>query len=186
FGLERSMSVGAISSLNRTLEVQQNWVIKSIIQIDASINPGNSGGPLLNLRGEVVGMNTAIAPLGQGLGFSTPINKARLMMPQLLRGEVVRAWLGVSTQPVTAKVDRELNLDGRNGALVVEVAPKSPADRAGLREKDLITGIDGEVVTDPRALALKVAELQVGSTVRFTIRRDGKSLIVPVVLGRQP
>lgn len=183
FGLSHTVTTGIVSQLGRVIGLGP---YDDFIQIDASINPGNSGGPLLNLRGEVIGINTAIAPMGQGLGFSTPINKAKLVMPQLLRGEVVRAWIGVSTQAVDAALDRELGLGGHRGALIIGVGSGSPAERAGLRVKDLITGIDGTEVTDPRDLAFRIAEMRVGSTVRLTIRREGKELTVPVVLGRQP
>jgi len=183
FGLSHSVSAGIVSQLGRTIG---QGPYDDFIQTDASINPGNSGGPLVNLRGEVIGVNTAVAAVGQGLGFAVPINKAKLLMPQLLAGKVVRAWLGVQTIDVNEEMARELDLDVAEGARVLKVTDDSPAKRAGIRTDDVIVGLGGKRIVESRELAFVVAKRKVGEEVQVDVIRNGRKLSLKTRLEEQP
>ena len=178
FGLERSMTVGVISATGRSnmgIETYENF-----IQTDASINPGNSGGPLLNIHGEVIGINTAIVAAGQGIGFAIPIAMAKPIFTQIMqKGTVSRGYMGVTIQPVTEDLARSFGLKQARGALVNDVIKGGPAQKAGIRQGDVITAFNGSEVKDPSHLQRLVAEQGVGRTARVTLIRDGK----PVELG---
>jgi serine protease Do len=182
FGLDRTVTVGVISATGRSnmgIETYENF-----IQTDASINPGNSGGPLLNVYGEVVGINTAIVAAGQGIGFAIPINMAKQIVSQLIsKGNVTRGWLGVSIQPVTAEVAQSFGLKKAQGALVSDIMAGSPAERAGIRQGDIITSFDGKEIKDPRQLQLVVAETPIGKQVPVELFRDGQSQKVTLAIG---
>jgi serine protease Do len=153
------------------------------IQTDAAINPGNSGGPLFNLRGEVVGITTAIIPRSQ-FGFAIPSNQAKRVLLQLKeRGKVIRGWLGVVVQQVTFGMADSLDLQEAQGALVSEVLAESPAGRAGIRRGDVILRFGGKPVRDVRDLPKMVAETPVGSEAEVGIQRDGKPLTVRIWIG---
>ena len=173
FGLDRTMTVGVISATGRSnvgIETYENF-----IQTDASINPGNSGGPLLNVYGEVIGINTAIVAAGQGIGFAIPINMAKPVFSQLIqKGSVSRGYMGVTIQPVTEELARSFGLKQAKGALVNDVIKGSPADKAGIRQGDVITALNGSEVKDPSHLQRLVAETGVGKTAKISIFRDGK------------
>ncbi len=159
---------------------------QDFIQTDASINFGNSGGPLCNLRGEVVGINTAINPGGQGIGFAIPINLARHVADQLIaHGQVQRAWLGVSLNELTPDLAEGLNLGSTEGVVITNVAAGTPADRAGLRRGDVILEFDGQKVTDLQKFRLGVADTPVGKRVPVLVLRDGKRLTLNVTLGER-
>ncbi len=144
------------------------------IQTDASINPGNSGGPLFNMRGEVVGINTAIIPHGQGIGFAIPINTAKPLIPQLVeKGTVTRGFLGVSIQSVTPDLAEALKISDGSGALVTDVIPDGPGNKAGIRRGDVIISFDGRMVRDSHDLPALVAATPVGKEVGVTVVRDG-------------
>lgn len=192
FGLERTMSVGSISSLNRTLEVQRNWVIKSIIQIDASINPGNSGGPLIDAHGRLIGMNTAIASRvaqSAGIGFAIPANLIRRVVPELIQyGRVIRGDIGITHVTVT-----------ENGLRIARVTPASPAEKAGLRgpkvtrrgpvsivdrgAADIITAINGHSVKTAAEFLGYIENMKPGDIVQLAVLRGGQSQVVEVTLG---
>ncbi len=181
FGLERSMTVGIISATGRSnmgIETYENF-----IQTDASINPGNSGGPLLNIHGEVIGINTAIVAAGQGIGFAIPIAMAKPIFTQLVqKGAVSRGYMGVTIQPVTEEIAGSFGLKQARGALINDVLKGSPADKAGIRQGDVITGFNGSEVKDPSHLQRLVAEHGVGKSARVTVFRDGKTVELSMTL----
>jgi len=174
FGLDQTVTVGVISATGRSdvgIATYENF-----IQTDASINPGNSGGPLVNLRGDVIGINTAIVASGQGIGFAIPVNMAKRIIEQLIeKGRVARGWLGFSLQPLTAELAQSLGAKSREGALVASVSSGGPAEKAGLQQGDLILTYDGSKVDDPQHLQRLIAESQIGKTVSLTYLRKGKS-----------
>ncbi|HXC93506.1 MAG TPA: DegQ family serine endoprotease [Geobacteraceae bacterium] len=173
FGLDRTVTVGVVSATGRSnmgIETYENF-----IQTDASINPGNSGGPLLNVNGEVIGINTAIVAAGQGIGFAIPVNMAKRVVEQLIKkGSVTRAWLGVAIQPVTEDIAASFGLQKAKGALISDVMAGSPAEKAGLRQGDILISFDGKEIKDARQLQLVVAETPIGKSVVAEIFRDGK------------
>ena len=150
FGLTGGPTVtaGIISSLNRNVQFENG--ILELVQTDASINPGNSGGPLINTRGEVVAINTAKIPYGQGIGFAVPINTVKSILTDLIEnGHVKRPWLGISTVKIDSNIARYYRLPIAEGALIIKVEPYSPADNAGLRRGDVIEEIDGNKIQSP-------------------------------------
>ncbi len=179
FGLDSTLTVGVISATGRTdvgIEDYENFV-----QTDASINPGNSGGPLLNIYGEVVGVNTAIVASGQGIGFAIPINLAKLIADQLIStGEVTRGWLGVSIQSLDAELAASFGLDRVTGALVTQVLPDTPAAVAGLRRGDVLLTFDGKPVRGVRELQLLVASSPLGREIPIEVLREGTRLTLGV------
>ncbi|MFA5027000.1 MAG: Do family serine endopeptidase [Candidatus Methylomirabilota bacterium] len=184
FGLDHTLTVGVVSATGRSevgIATYENF-----IQTDASINPGNSGGPLLNIRGEVIGINTAIVASGQGIGFAIPINMARKIMADLVKqGKVTRGWLGVGIQPLTPELARSFGTNGE-GILINQVMPKSPAEAAGLKTGDVILTIQGTAIKDPRQLQRHVAEAEIGTTLDLTILRDRQTQTVRVRVGEMP
>jgi serine protease Do len=181
FGLDRTVTLGVVSGTGR--ENMNLSRYENFIQTDASINPGNSGGPLFNVHGEVIGINTAIINFAQGIGFAIPSNMARLVMQQLLaHGKVVRGWLGVGIQPVTAELAGKFGVSEGEGVLVNEVFENDPAARAGIKPGDIITKVDGKIVDTPNMLSRLIATLEPGATVGIEIVRDGKRQVVPVPL----
>ncbi|NTV49103.1 MAG: DegQ family serine endoprotease [Geobacteraceae bacterium] len=181
FGLDRTMTVGVISATGRSnmgIETYENF-----IQTDASINPGNSGGPLLNVYGEVIGINTAIVAAGQGIGFAIPVNMAKPIFSQLIqKGSVSRGYMGVTIQPVTEELAQSFGLKQARGALVNDIIKGGPADKAGIRQGDVITALNGNEVKDPSHLQRLVAEAGVGKSAKITIFRDGKTLELSMTL----
>ena len=184
FGLDHTVTAGIVSAKGRK-EVQPGSepMYANFIQTDASINPGNSGGPLLNMAGEVVGINTAIVRSGQGIGFAIPSNMAKTLIPQLARGKVERSWLGVALQEVTPPLAESMGLDRAEGALVRNVYPKSPAKAAGLQAGDIIISFDGKPVKDSSDLPWMAAIAGVGVEVEVTLVREGKQIKKSVVMG---
>jgi serine protease Do len=184
FGLDHTVTAGIVSAKGRVIGAGP---YDDFIQTDASINPGNSGGPLLNMRGEVVGINTAIVPNGQGIGFAIPINTAKPLIPQLVStGKVTRGYLGLNMQTLTPALTQTLKLSDRKGALVSEVTPGSPAAKAGLQRGDVIVTFDGKQVESAHDLATLVAATPVGKNVSVMILRDGNKQTVPLTVGRMP
>ena len=184
FGLEQTVTAGIVSAKGRIIG---SGPYDDFIQTDASINPGNSGGPLLNLEGEVVGINTAIVASGQGIGFAIPINLADGIIAQLKdTGEVSRGWLGVGIQNLTPELAEYYRLEQKEGVLVTQVYEGDPADEAGIKEGDIIVGIDGKDVKTSRELSRKVAEAGVGNKMRINLLRDGRDETVSVKLAKRP
>jgi serine protease Do/serine protease DegQ len=181
FGLERSMTVGVVSATGRSnmgIETFENF-----IQTDASINPGNSGGPLLNIHGEVIGINTAIVAAGQGIGFAIPITMAKPIVTQLLqKGSVSRGYMGVTIQPVTEDLAQSFGLKQVNGALVNDILKGGPAEKSGVRQGDVIIAFNGSDVKDPSHLQRLVAEAGIAKTVRLKVFRDGKEADLSITL----
>jgi Do/DeqQ family serine protease len=173
FGLESTVTLGVISATGRTdLGVES---IEDFIQTDASINPGNSGGPLLNTRGEVVGINTAMVSAGQGIGFAIPINTVMAIEQELARtGSIRRGWLGVGIQPLTPELAESFGAKGEKGILVSRVIPRSPAEKAGLRGGDIITSFLGKPVTSVKEFQKQVSGAHPGTKIFMEILRGGK------------
>jgi serine protease Do len=180
FGLDHTVTAGIVSALGRDIG---QGPYDDFIQTDAAINPGNSGGPLLNLDGEVVGINSAINPQANTIGFAVPINMAKEILPQLEKnGKVVRGWLGVGVQPVTADLADALHLETQQGALVSQVTPKGPAEKAGLESGDVIVRFGSKPIEKMRELPRAVAATTPGTKADVEIVRDGKHLKKSVVI----
>jgi serine protease Do len=184
FGLDRTVTIGVISGLGRENVNLSRY--EDFIQTDASINPGNSGGPLFNLKGEVIGINTAIINFAQGIGFAIPSNIVQQVMPQLIeRGKVTRGWLGVGIQQLTADLAEKFTVDENTGVLVNEVFEGDPAARAGIHPGDIITKVDGKTVETPSTLAKIIAGFNPGYKAKVEILRDGKKQQLIVELGEK-
>jgi serine protease Do len=184
FGLEQTVTAGIVSAKGRVIG---SGPYDDFIQTDASINPGNSGGPLLNLNGEVVGINTAIIAHGQGIGFAIPIDLATKIVAQLKEnGEVTRGWLGVNIQDLKGDLAEYYGATKSEGVLVTDVVPGNPAEKAGIKAKDIITAVNGEKVKTSRELTAKAATLPVGETTKITVLRNGQEKTVDVKVAKRP
>ncbi|GAB4363959.1 MAG: DegQ family serine endoprotease [Deltaproteobacteria bacterium] len=184
FGLESTVTVGVVSATGRT-ELGSD-AGSEFIQTDASINPGNSGGPLLNTRGEVIGINSAMMSAGQGIGFAIPINTVLAIEQELARsGTIRRGWLGVGIQPLTADLAESFGVRGESGILVNRIFPDSPAAAAGLRGGDIVIGFQGARVTGLKEFQKRVAALAPGTPVTLEILRDGKRSTLRATLAEQ-
>ncbi len=185
FGLDQTVTVGVISATGRAevgIATYENF-----IQTDASINPGNSGGPLVNLRGEVIGINTAIVATGQGIGFAIPANMVKRVTAQLIdRGKVTRGWIGVSMQPLTTELAQSMGLRDTRGAIVARVYPGSPAEAAGLAQNDVIVRFEGTAVEDYHQLQRLSADAEVGRTVKLEIVRNRERRMVDLKIAEAP
>lgn len=180
FGLEHTVTKGIISATGRVIG---SGPYDNFLQTDAPINPGNSGGPLINLRGEVVGINTAIVPGGQGLGFAIPSNMAKSISSQLKdKGKVARGWLGVSIQKVTPELAASFGIKNSHGALVTDIIPQSPAANAGIKSGDIIITFAGRKIKDTSDLSRIVADTPAGKEVLITLIRDRREINVNVHL----
>lgn len=212
FGLEQTVTVGVVSALGRVIQSPDQGFIGEIIQTDAAINPGNSGGPLLDLAGQVIGVNTAIVSPSQasaGIGFAVPASTVHTVVPELIvRGYYPHPWLGIgyiwTLTPQRAAILREagMNVPVEEGLLIIETSERGPADQAGLRGGqeevrlgrtilyiggDILTAIDGRPVASDRDLIRYLdTQTNVGQSVEVTVWRDGEQLTIPVVLGEQP
>ena len=185
FGLGHTVTVGVISAVGRPFE-QIRGRSQSVIQTDAAINPGNSGGPLLNLRGEVIGMNTAIVsdrPSNLGIGFAVPINTVRELLPQLHTGKVTRGLIGVSILPVTNDDYEDFGLDESQGAIVSTISPNGPAANSDLEPGDVIVSFDGDRVEDVEDLQQKVVDTRPGTVVELGVYRGGEPTTLPITIG---
>jgi len=186
FGFESSVTVGVISAKNRSIRAR-DFSFDGFLQTDAAINPGNSGGPLLNLKGEVIGINTAIIPYAQGIGFAIPINMAKQVLQDLVKyGSVKRGWLGVYIQPLTKEFADVYGIKSEEGAVIADIVPGSPADKAGLKRGDVIVEVDGKKVKDDLDLTMKIRSHLAGDKVAIKILRDGSERKISVVLGNIP
>ncbi|MGA7827312.1 MAG: DegQ family serine endoprotease [Geobacteraceae bacterium] len=172
FGLNQTVTAGIVSAKGRVIG---SGPYDDFIQTDASINPGNSGGPLINAKGEVVGINTAIVAGGQGIGFAIPVNMAKAVITQLREtGKVTRGWLGVMVQPITSDLAKSFGMKNEKGALVSEVVKDSPAEKAGFKVGDVILEFDGKPIKEMHELPRLAAVTPVGSKVDVKVLRDGK------------
>jgi S1-C subfamily serine protease len=206
FGLDRTLTRGVVSAVGRSLKSETGRQIRNMIQTDAAINQGNSGGPLLNSRGEVIGINTAIfTPSGGsvGIGFAVPVNTVKKILPQLIaRGRASHPWLGISGNDITPTMVKALSLPVKEGVMIGQLAPNGPAARAGLRGSqrrvrvgnymvnvggDIIQALDGEKITTlDDVTAFLDDRKRVGDDVTIEGLRDGKPLVVTVRLGELP
>jgi serine protease Do len=187
FGLDSSVTSGIISAKGRHIGAGP---YDDFIQTDTPINPGNSGGPLVNLHGQVVGINMAIvSPTGAniGIGFATPINLIKDLLPQLeAKGKVTRGWVGVAIQQVTPDLANAFGLQEPHGALVAKVLPGGPAERGGIKVGDIITEYDGQQVKQANDFPLMVARTQLNKEVQMKVLREGKNLPFSVTVGEMP
>jgi S1-C subfamily serine protease len=206
FGFDRTITTGVVSSIGRTLRTPQGRQMRGVLQTDAAINPGNSGGPLLNARGEAVGINTMIfSPSGGsvGVGFAIPSNTARRWLSELVaQGRASHPWTGFEAQPLTPQIAGALRLSAQQGLLIASITPNGPAAQAGLRAGnrqvlvgnqrliiggDVVTAVDGRRVADPDELDAYVDDnKRVGDTVRLDFLRDGQAASVDLHLGERP
>ncbi|MGH9648485.1 MAG: DegQ family serine endoprotease [Bryobacteraceae bacterium] len=189
FGLNQTVTLGIVSATGRNGLGIEDY--EDFIQTDAAINPGNSGGALVDERGDLIGINTAIVSGGsggnQGVGFAIPGNMARNVMDQILKnGKVTRAWLGVSIQPVKQDIAKAFHLSGTYGALIGDVTKDGPAAKSGLETGDIVLDVDGEKIQDSQALQLKIGNMSPGTTVKLTVFRNGVTQEIPVKLGEKP
>ena len=188
-GFSSTVTSGVVSALGRTMRSQSGRLIDGVIQTDAALNPGNSGGPLVDSRGEIVGINTAIIAGAQGICFAVPVNTARFVIPQLIRhGRVQRGWIGVSGQTITLSRRRVQisHLESAGGVLVTAVMPNSPAESAGLRPRDIVVELAGARVDDVDDLQRLLAQERIGKTVPITIVREGARRILPIIPAESP
>jgi serine protease Do len=184
FGLEHTVTAGIVSAKHRVIGAGS---YDDYIQTDAAINPGNSGGPLLSLTGEVIGINTAINPQANTIGFAVPIDMAKAILPQLRSaGHVTRGWLGVLVQKITPDLAEHLDLENELGALVSKVVPDGPAGKAGIQRYDVIVEFDGNPIEDLSELPRAVAETPVDKTVDVVIVREGKRKTLRAEVGELP
>jgi serine protease Do len=181
---EHTVTVGVVSYIGRKLFDKS---LDNYIQTDAAINFGNSGGPLINARGEVIGINSAISSRASNIGFAVPVNQARAVLPQLKQfGRVARGYIGVALKDVDPDLQRSLNLGTTRGALVQDVTEGSPGERAGLRAYDLITAVDGQAITTNDELIRRISAMAPGSPVRLDLVRDGHPVALTVKLAERP
>ena len=189
FGIGQTVTMGIVGATHRNTN-QGIEDYEDFIQTDAAINPGNSGGALVNLKGELIGINTAIVSRSggnQGVGFAIPAKTAHNVMDQIVKhGKVSRGFMGVTIQSLNSSVSKQFKYSGTGGALVSDVSPDSPAEKAGLKAGDIITEINGTKVPDSADLRVRVAAVQPGSTAKLKVFRDGGERDINVVLGSQP
>jgi S1-C subfamily serine protease len=200
FGVENTVTAGIISGLNRTLDEQGGVSIKGVLQTDAAINPGNSGGPLLNARGEVIGINTAIEGPVQGnvgIGYSVPINIAKSSLPELKAGNKVYPYIGVQLSDLDATAAQMLKTDVKEGAVILDVIAGAPGEKAGLKlpaatprgvivSADIIVGVDGKKVANAQDLITYVRSKKIGDTITLDVVRGTEHLAVKVTLEPKP
>jgi len=183
YGHSNTLTQGIVSALGRNLEGAR----AEFIQTSASINPGNSGGPLINLAGEVIGINTAIDPRAQGIGFATPINSAKMVISQLLEhGKVSRGWMGLAIQDIDDDIAGYMKLKGTNGVLVKEVVPDQPAAKAGIVAYDIIKSVNGQEVKSSRDLVRSIEKIPVGQKAEVQVLRDNQIKSIKVQIAEQP
>ena len=187
FGLTDTVTAGIVSAKGRDISITKH---AEFIQTDAAINPGNSGGPLVNLQGEVIGINTAISSSSggfQGVGFAVPVNVAKWVSSQLLKdGKVHRAYVGIGIQPLNQELAEQLGAGASEGAVITEVQPNSPAAEAGLQSQDVVVEYGGTVVHSPGQLSALAGRSEIGSKQPVVVVRDGKRLTLHVTVKEQP
>ncbi len=180
FGFSHTVTTGVISAVNRSIRTDER-VYNDFIQIDASINPGNSGGPLLNINGELIGINTAIYAKAQGIGFAIPIDKARKIISDLIQyGEVIQAWIGITAQNMDDELARYLNIPGKKGVIVKSVEPQSPAEKAGLQEGDILLSLDNKKLDSVDDYESVAKSLTAGDTMQTELWRNGQKKTLAV------
>jgi serine protease Do len=185
FGLEHTVTVGVISAKGRS--GLGTGTYEDFVQTDASINPGNSGGPLINIDGEVIGINAMIIQPGTGIGFAIPINMAKQILNDLIKqGKVVRPWLGISAQDLTPEMMEHFKVKEKDGVLVGQVYPGTGAEKAGLASGDIIKSVDDKPIKNVNELVREILKKKVGQKVKLNIFRDGKPMVLDVTTSTQP
>jgi Do/DeqQ family serine protease len=185
FGLEHTVTVGVISAKGRS--GLGTGTYEDFIQTDASINPGNSGGPLINIDGEVVGINAMIIQPGTGIGFAIPINMAKQILNDLIKqGKVVRPWLGISVQDLTSEIAEQFQVKEKEGVIVAQVHPGTGADKAGLTSGDIIKSVDDKAIKNTNELIKEIQKKKVGNKTKLNVVRDGKPISIEVTLTAMP
>jgi S1-C subfamily serine protease len=182
-GLQSTVTTGVVSALGRSMRAKDGRIIENVIQTDAALNPGNSGGPLVDTHGKVVGVNTAISAMAQGIAFAIPAATARLVAMALIRdGRVRRAYLGISgaPTPIGRQLSHALGLSAVSGIRVLEVTPDSPAQRAGIREGDILVALDGAGLATLSALQRALGAERVGAATLLTVIRRGERVVLSV------
>ena len=180
FGFSHTVTTGVISAINRSIRAEDR-VYHDFIQIDASINPGNSGGPLLNINGDLIGINTAIYAKAQGIGFAIPISKARKIISDLIQyGEVKQAWIGITVQDMDEKLASYLAVSGKKGVIIKSVESQSPTEKAGLKESDIIFSIEDKKVNSVDDYESAAKSLAAGDTMQARLWRNGKEKTIAV------
>jgi len=188
FGLAGGPTVtkGVISAVKRSIRSERG-LIENLVQTDASINPGNSGGPLVDAHGRVVAINTAIVPFAQGIGFAIPVNSAKRCATEIItHGRVIRPWLGVSGLSLTPEIAAYYNLPVEKGALITEVLPNSPAEKAEMERGDIIIGFGDKAVNSVEDLVKEIQKRKIGEKARVLLLRDGEKWIADVTLEKTP
>ncbi|MDQ3949308.1 MAG: trypsin-like peptidase domain-containing protein, partial [Gemmatimonadota bacterium] len=188
-GFQATVTAGVVSALGRSMRAQSGRLIEGIIQTDASLNPGNSGGPLVDSRGRVVGINTAVIAGAQGICFAVPVNTARFVIPRLIReGRVRRSWIGIAGQSIrlSRRRVRLSQLHAEGAVLVTEVTPGGPADRAGLRPRDIIVRIGETTVVGVDDLQRVLTDEMIGRRTDVVVLRDGALTTLAVVPAESP
>ncbi|MFZ0450702.1 MAG: DegQ family serine endoprotease [Desulfatiglandaceae bacterium] len=183
FGLGQTVTTGIISAKGRVIGAGP---YDDFLQTDAAINPGNSGGPLFNMKGQVIGINTAIIAQGQNIGFAIPINIAKELLPQLKKGKIIRGWLGVMIQDITPELAKSFGLNSKKGVLISDVMKDSPAEKGGLLRGDVVIRFDGKEVKDAHELSRIVAETQPKTQATLDIIRDKKAKSLKIEIGTMP
>ena len=183
FGLGNTVTAGIISAKGRVIGAGQ---YDDFLQTDAAINPGNSGGPLFDMKGEVVGINTAIVAQGQGIGFATPINMAKDILEQLKTGKVVRGWLGIMIQDITPELAESFGTSVTKGVIVADVVADSPAEKGGLKRGDIVQTLNGKQVENANMLSRSVAAIAPETKATIEVIRDGKPVTVKLTIGTMP
>ncbi|AUW94764.1 peptidase A2 [Sulfobacillus thermotolerans] len=186
YDLSHTVTVGVISAKGRPLTIG-NRNYRNLLQTSAAINPGNSGGPLLNLAGQVVGINTAVSTQGQGIGFAIPTSTVEQVLPQLMKyGHVSQPWVGVFIATDSSAMAKQYSLPTSKGVVIAYVEPGSPADSAGLSAGEVITQFNGQTVTTATQLKNLVSKTKVGQNVAITVNDQGKTITKTVTIGQEP
>lgn len=187
FGLSHTVTTGVLSATDRTIKTSDGRIFNDFIQTDASINPGNSGGPLVILTGEVIGINTIIYADAEGIGFSIPINRAMRAVSELIQfGEIKKTWTGLRIQEMSSALARHFGLSSAEGVLVSDVISEGPADHAGIREGDVIVGIDGKTVNSVEEFREKTGTHIAGESIELRVIRDGSELDIAIEMEALP
>ena len=188
-GFQQTVTAGVVSAVGRTMRAQSGRLMENIIQTDAALNPGNSGGPLVNSRGEVIGVNTAMIPSAQGICFAIASNTAEFVAAWLIKeGRIRRAWLGIQgqTAPIHRRIVRHLGLKQEQGVLILQVEPDSPASRAGLREGDLLVGFKNQTVNGIDELQRLLVGSEIGGKSPLRIVRHQFQVNLEIIPAEAP
>lgn len=187
YGLDHTVTVGVISAKGRGPVTIGDRQFKNLLQTDAAINPGNSGGPLMNINGEVIGINTAVNAQAQGIGFAIPINTVKEVINELTsKGKIVRPYMGVYLQPLDKELAAYLKAPNTDGALVANISPGTPAEKAGLQKGDIVVKLNSDKIKTPDDLTGAITKYKVGTKIVLEVLRAGKSSLINLTLAEKP